>query len=91
MTRLEIVMVAGILQLPKPLLSKLAMSPAAGMLAPAAPPEVADQLAVEFQLAVAAAIQYRFAALPVREEVKAMESAIRYKKVFIWYRCFSGN
>src|SRR5580704_16459673 len=88
MTRLEIVMEAGILQLPKPLLSKLAMSPAAGMLAPAAPPEVADQLAIEFQLAVAAAIQYLLAAWPVMEEVKAVMRTIGYKKFFIGCRCF---
>ena len=86
MIRLEIVMVVGILQLPKPLLSKLAMSAAPGMLAPAAPPEVADQLAVEFQLAAAAAIQYRLAALPVREEVKANRRAAADKKFFIGYR-----
>jgi hypothetical protein len=79
-------MVVGILQLPKPLLSKLAISPAAGMVAPPAPPDVADQLAVEFQLAVAAAIQYRLAALPVREEVKAKRRAVADKKFFIGYR-----
>ena len=86
MMRLEIVMEALIWQLPKPLLSKLAISPAAGILAPLAPPEVADQLAVEFQLAVAPAIQYRLAALLEREDVKATRRTIGYKMFFIGYR-----
>jgi hypothetical protein len=49
-------------QLPRPPPSKLAISAKPGTLAPPAPPEVVDQLALVFQLLAEAATQYRFAA-----------------------------
>lgn len=48
--KLLILTVASIVQLPMPLLSKLTSSAAPGTLEPPGPPELADQLAILFQL-----------------------------------------
>jgi hypothetical protein len=54
-------------QLPKPLLSKTAASNVLGTLAPPAPPVVADQFAILFQLEDVEAIQNLLAAVATVE------------------------